>query len=67
MFTLENTENFTQSELDTLNEVLNRLISEGWPEDAASDRINNAWIDGDNSVEALYARVTGTQMTGNKQ
>jgi len=61
MFTKENTQNFTQSELDTLNEVLNRLISDGWPQDAASDRINNAWIEGDNSVDALYARVTGSK------
>lgn len=51
MWTTENTEGFTQSELDTMNTVLERVFAdvEGYDQasiDSINDAITNAWADG---------------------
>ena len=46
MFTLDNTEGFTENQIDVLNEALEIRIARGEDEKSASDAINNAWFDG---------------------
>jgi hypothetical protein len=45
MWTMDNTEGFTQAQLDMINEVHEGLTALGWEEKAANDLINNAWND----------------------
>lgn len=53
MFTMSNTEGFTQSELNLMNEALQVLIDGGMDEQNASARVNNNWREGVNTVESL--------------
>lgn len=53
MFTLDNTEGFTEADLVLLNQALDALIAKGWEEKSASDRINNNWQPTGNTVESL--------------
>lgn len=60
MWTMDNTDGFTQDQLDLINEVLEEMIAEtGMEKSNASDMINNAWVDGietaDDLREALKA------------
>lgn len=57
MFTMDNTEGFTESDLPLLNEALAALVAEGVDESNASDIITNNWADdGENTVESLTRR-----------
>ncbi len=57
MFTLENTENFTQSELDLMNSAVEVLMSQSENEDDlkyCEARINNNFIKGvTNTIDSL--------------
>ena len=53
MFTMDNTEGFTQRDLDLMNEALMVLVAEGMDESNASDIINNNWQPAGNTVESL--------------
>ena len=53
MFTMDNTADFTQDELDLMNEALEILIAEGIDESNASDIVNNNWKPEGNTVESL--------------
>ena len=53
MFTTDNTEGFTQADLDLMNEALEKLLAEGIDESNASDIVNNNWQATDNTVESL--------------
>lgn len=57
MFTLENTDGFSQSQLNELNRALKALVSEGWEEKAASDRLNNEWRPGVETADELLAVI----------
>jgi len=47
MFTNDNTNgSFTNEELKTLNSALEIMLSRGYDEGSASDKINNAWFEG---------------------
>ncbi len=67
MFTLDNTDGFTQSDLDLMNAALAVYIERnsagetdpywlGQIEKSGSDLINNTWADSGNTVESLLAR-----------
>jgi hypothetical protein len=43
MFTMNNTEGFSQTDLDLINEALNIRLERGEDEKSATDKINNAW------------------------
>jgi len=53
MFTMENTQGFTQADLNLLNEALAQLVADGIDEKNASDIINNNWRADGNTVESL--------------
>ena len=53
MFTQENTEGFTGSDLVLMNEALAVLIAYGLDEKTAGDRVNNNWQPTGNTVESL--------------
>ena len=53
MFTKDNTDGFTQSDLDMMNAALEVLIAEGIDEQNASSIINNNWQEADNTIESL--------------
>jgi hypothetical protein len=55
MFTMDNTDGFTQADLDLMNEALEKLVADGIDESNASDIINNNWQAADNTVESLTA------------
>ena len=46
MFSQDNTEGFTNSELEILNAALKIRLERGEDEQDASDAINNAWVKG---------------------
>lgn len=55
MFTTDNTDGFTESELSIMNAVLETMMADSDPEDtdgyvqwekSVSDAINNSWIEG---------------------
>ena len=56
MFTLDNTQGFTKSDLDLMNEALEILIADGIDESNASDIVNNNWMEEGNTVESLIQR-----------
>lgn len=56
MFTMDNTEGFTQDDLDLMNDALKVLMADGMDENNASDIINNNWSDGENTIESLTRR-----------
>ena len=59
MFTIDNTEGFTNEQIAVLNDALAIVMKNnpGIDESNASDLINNAWI-GDTTPEDLAARAT---------
>lgn len=60
MFTLENTEGFTQQDLDLLNSAAQVLMDRGWDEKNAGDLVNNNFKVGRvNTIESLT--VTGRE------
>lgn len=56
MFTIDNTEGFSESDLPLLNEALAALVADGVDEKNASDIVTNNWTDGENTVESLIRR-----------
>jgi len=49
MWTMDNTEGFTQAQLDTINAVLDRIMKaggEGLEPHSINDAINNEWREG---------------------
>lgn len=64
MWTMQNTEGYTQDELDTINEAIERLQSVVSTDDIDdeqnfNDAIANSWCEGmtaDELVEAIYTR-----------
>lgn len=57
MWTLENTEGFSQAELNELNKALDMLMHDNVAEpENLNDMLNNAWITGMTAVD-LYAAV----------
>jgi len=56
MFTMDNTDGFTQDDLDLMNEALKVLIAAGLDETSASDVINNNWQPAGNTIESLTRR-----------
>lgn len=56
MFTMENTQGFSQSDLDLLNEAAGVLIAQGVDESNACDIVNNNWAESGNTVESLTRR-----------
>lgn len=59
MWTMQNTEGFQQSELDTINAVLERIKanSDGLEESSLNDAVNNEWREGI-SEDELYEAAT---------
>jgi hypothetical protein len=55
MFTAENTNGFTDSDLELLNAALTVLVADGIEEKNASDIINNNWQESGNTIESLTA------------
>lgn len=53
MFTMDNTQGFTQSDLDLMNKALEILMADGMDESNASDIINNNWQESGNTVDSL--------------
>ena len=53
MFRMDNTEGFTQADLDLMNEALEALLADGIDGSNASDIINNNWMPDGNTVETL--------------
>ena len=57
MFTIDNTEGFSQGQIDELNHALKILVAEGWDEKSASDRLNNEWTEYVQSAEKLLEAI----------
>ncbi len=57
MWTMDNTEGFTQDQLDLINEVLPELIADGVDQSNANDLINNAWHDGIRTADDLRKAI----------
>lgn len=53
MFTLDNTEGFTQAECNLMNQAVRVLTDHGMEEKNASAIVNNNWQEGGNTVESL--------------
>lgn len=53
MFALENTENFSQPEIDLLNAAIENVMASGIDEENASAIVNNNWRPSGNTVESL--------------
>lgn len=70
MFTLDNTEGFTELNLSLMNRAVAVLTESGMDEKNASDLINNNWrVDAENTIESLTKKVTAGRpqlMTGGK-
>ena len=56
MFTAENTNGFSDSDLKLMNEALDVLVADDMDEKNASAIINNNWQEFGNTVESLTAR-----------
>ena len=57
MWTMDNAEGFTQTQLDMINEVLTEVVTDGMDERNASDIINNAWVDSIHTAADLRRAV----------
>ena len=53
MFTLNNTNGFTESDCVLLNQAVQLLIERGIDESNASDIVNNNWNETNNTLESL--------------
>ncbi len=64
MWTMDNTDGFTQRQLDLINEVRDEMIADGMDGKNASDIITNAWNPNvttkDDLVAAIVAWAEGT-------
>lgn len=56
MFTFDNTDGYTQADLDLMNEALEVLMAAGIRESNASDLITNNWRETGNTIETLTRR-----------
>lgn len=56
MFTMDNTEGFSQADLDLMNEAVEVLTADGMDEKNAADIVNNNWQAFGNTVESLTRR-----------
>lgn len=56
MFTMDNTQGFTEADLDLMNEAVEVLIADGIDESNACDIVNNNWMPEGNTVESLTTR-----------
>lgn len=61
MWTMDNTADFTQSQLDLINEVLAEMIGDGYDESNASDIINNVWTEAIHTADDLRNAVKRSQ------
>jgi hypothetical protein len=60
MFTLENTEGFTQEQIDLMNRAVRLLMQDGIEENSANDIVNNNFNpDGPNTVATLTRTAGG--------
>lgn len=57
MWTMDNTEGFTQEQLDLINVIHAELVADGMQPKAASDLINNSWNENINTAENLRRAV----------
>lgn len=56
MFTMDNTDGFTQAELNILNRVADALVAEkSYERSNAADAVNNAWCAGMTEAELRAA------------
>lgn len=53
MFTMENTDGFSQSDIDLMNRAVRLLIEDGIDESSACDIVNNNWQESGNTVASL--------------
>ncbi|QND84599.1 Uncharacterized protein ChrSV_2373 [Chromobacterium vaccinii] len=53
MFTKQNTQGFTQEQLDLLNQALEIMMARGYDESHASDLINNRWVGDETTLADL--------------
>ena len=69
MFTLDNTEGFTASNIELLNAALAILIERGLEESSAVDIVNNNWSGDGDTVESLSKLAVGRPalMAGGKR
>lgn len=51
MWTMENTEGFTQGQLDTINEAIDLMDVDGISESNVNDAINNAWAEQETAAD----------------
>lgn len=60
MFSIDNTDGFTATQLDVLNAALKKLVAQGYETNEAHDKLNNAWsaLDERNTVEQLVQRAS---------
>lgn len=54
MWTMDNTQGFTQDQLDMINDAINLMDTSGIDQSNIDDAINNAWC-GQNTAEQLAA------------
>ncbi len=53
MFTTQNTDGFNTADIKLLNQAVETLVARGYSEEEAADRVNNNWMESDNTVESL--------------
>lgn len=53
MFTTDNTQDFTATDLKLLNAALAQMLADGYDEQNASDIINNNWVESGNTIQSL--------------
>ena len=56
MFTTENTNGFTSTDLELMNQAVAVLTAQGIDESNAADIVNNNWQPSGNTIESLTAR-----------
>lgn len=54
MWTMDNTQGFTQDQIDMINDAIDLMDTDGIDESNVNDAINNAWA-GQNTAEKLAA------------
>lgn len=67
MFTIDNTEGFTQADLDLMNRAVRLLMEDGLDEKNAADIVNNNWQESGNTVASLaMVRTPHLRMPGQR-
>lgn len=51
MWTMDNTQGFTQTQLDLINDAIDLMDTDGIAESNVNDAINNAWADQSTAAE----------------